>query len=698
MNNICNPTLVPLSYDKNPIGLGGGPLSLTSFIFLEGVPLGRKTLPALEYSSLMSHMNRVGVTNVNNELRHLRETVASAFSSISVLNASFRVDPPLKSTAFDNSSLCVDLDSVRRSYDLLESMDNDQIMSVLGRSTLMLSEHLKECPWDDTENLSVFLIVLENPLLLKPKSYYIAIKRILSGILALPKSCRLILFSWLKSYPSEYFSRIVSVIHGYLMFGFTNSAMNIDPAPAVLVLDSLYTCNLESGVIPLSSFYLKNLHTYVNLHEEWNKFILMGKNSKVFNYFSYPFIIDCEVKNIVLRVNFLQRQIQQSNIFRLKYLSPDNPSVDRAPRGLSIYVKTSANSSSAECYFEVKVYRSTLLHDLFQQLDNSIADDINVLRLPLRAAFIDEDAVDQGGVKKELITLAIRGLIQEIGLLRPCGNNNSKLWFSGKSRTGERFSPDKSDDYMAPNKIQRREFSVRRRDNVELCYYLGLLIGLAAYNDVLIDLPLPSAIYKVMAGIPNDIVLEDLFDVDSTLARGLKQLLDYDDTSISDVFDINFTASSNPLIDNLVEANKLPGSSLSEEVPDSKGEMNRIDYVELKPDGSNTTVGRHNRQKFVRLFVQWALYGCAKDLVNSYLAGMKVLFFDPLIDLCTHHEVEVLLSGSKEIGDLSSLRMHTKYTGEYYDEHPIIQWFWVRFKQYYDYLTLSFYDLALRIC
>jgi hypothetical protein len=53
------------------------------------------------------------------------------------------------------------------------------------------------------------------------------------------------------------------------------------------------------------------------------------------------------------------------------------------------------------------------------------------------------------------------------------------------------------------------------------------------------------------------------------------------------------------------------------------------------------------------------------------------------LEVITHilyslQQIEHILCGSNEIGDLSLLRLNTQYKGEYTDESPIIQWFWVR--------------------
>jgi hypothetical protein len=150
-------------------------------------------------------------------LQHLRELVAAAYSSISVLNASFQLSGiatvPSSSKSFTDGGACkLHLPAVREAYELIFRTGSESLIATLGRATLQMSEKLIECPFDDPENLSVFLIVFENPLMLQSSFFSIAIERVLRGVLALPKALRVTLFGWLKSYPSEYFSRVIQVI------------------------------------------------------------------------------------------------------------------------------------------------------------------------------------------------------------------------------------------------------------------------------------------------------------------------------------------------------------------------------------------------------------------------------------------------------------------------------------------------------
>lgn len=158
--------------------------------------------------------------------------------------------------------------------------------------------------------------------------------------------------------------------------------------------------------------------------------------------------------------------------------------------------------------------------------------------------------------------------------------------------------------------------------------------------------------------------LADLWQVDNELARGLKQLLDFPEGghSIEDTFGSTFAVSRNPLIDNVIV----------EEGRKSVGQ-----YIELIPGGQDIFVNRSNRQRFVDEFVRYALQRCCNGAINQYFQGLQVLFPARFINMSSHEELEHLICGSTEIGDLSELRIHTTYRGRFNDEHQVVNWFWV---------------------
>lgn len=134
-------------------------------------------------------------------------------------------------------------------------------------------------------------------------------------------------------------------------------------------------------------------------------------------------------------------------------------------------------------------------------------------------------------MKKELLTLAVRDLVKKSNIVCPCGNKNAFVWFSKISseqchenifQTSSSCISDarsakasiesdsvlrnEGDDTSSSTQSPLRKFPRiskeidREEASKDLCFHLGLLIGLAAYNDVLIDLPLPSSTYKLLTG------------------------------------------------------------------------------------------------------------------------------------------------------------------------------------------------------
>ena len=60
---------------------------------------------------------------------------------------------------------------------------------------------------------------------------------------------------------------------------------------------------MEASVIPSAMFYNSAIATSVDLVGEWKKF-QSSDNTKVFNFFSYPYLIPVEAKYKVIRLQF----------------------------------------------------------------------------------------------------------------------------------------------------------------------------------------------------------------------------------------------------------------------------------------------------------------------------------------------------------------------------------------------------------
>jgi len=975
-NTVYVPCAVQLPAGYRAIGVScGGPLSMTSWIYSEGIRLARVPLPVVDLNSLRNACRKLRENPGQlAALNPLRQMVAQAFSSISVLNASFRSPHGGDASgAFSGGGLCVQLHEVRAAYTCLIDTQHELVLNTLSRALLQMTESLREVPTDDPENLSVFLIALENPLLLNASQMYVALERIVSGILALPRQSRQQLFGWLRSYPSEFFARVVLVIQGYLSYGLTSKANDIDAAPAVLVLQSLWEINggcvhsdgsipsyskrcvgysSRPRIIPDSYFVNDSLQSQVNLLEERQKFLQARRehlNTKVFNYLDYPFLLNVTVKAEFLKQDFLYKKqlvafrvcgalnmctsahaargrsaLGRGEGRRVMYdtlTRQVNLSASSLPCGLKINLPETFAGYSAASYspdsvpisvpygalaLEISVRREHLLQDVLKRLysvcnsewgdsaASASSHHMDVLFLPLNAAFQGEEGIDAGGVSKEMLTLAVQQMLSTYGVLRPMANGRL-VWFrhsdytnksrvmqtqtaslravhdqnrdrdhgtqgtglssgsmeidvepeaaawkeglphltptapeSGKRATlreakaeidclfdshslansppsgsGHKKARESGGDMEvqegeeeegagagargrrklsrqnslesagsdsaataaasqtrpaaavaaaaaapapaelpsfpynfsqffypvqpavfgpappAPDLTQRRGSSNGAGadgDSTDLSgssydyeaeFALGLLYGFASYHGCLIDLPLPTSLFKLLMKLDSIsrssntsssdsnsssssngaaygldrqpdldgiLTISDLWECDAGLANGMQQLLEFENGgSIPEVFGVTFVASENPL-DPLAP----PGS------------------VELVSGGSEKLVDAANRQLFVDLYLKHALYNCVSHAALAFLRGLQVFFFCtkpaiynslelragvPLVSsfqyhLCSAQDLEEMLCGSHEVGDVSLLRLGSIYKGEFHDEHQIIHWLW----------------------
>jgi hypothetical protein len=379
-------------------------LSYHTFLFSDSIYLSDPKLPSVDLKSLSVFTGRLiesskelarvqekapdsaeaksAAVNEAQHLHALREQIAAAFSSVAVMNASFH---NLHTKTFTSSSLTINLEQVRRAYEHLVRTENDQVLSTLGRATLQLSDMLKECPFDDPENLSVFLIVMENPLLLKPILFQVVLERIVTGILALPKACRLQLFGWLKLYDSEYFSRVLHVLQNFLSYCLSSKSGN--PAPTVIVLQSLYDCNKDAHIIPEWMFYNDSIPQRIDIVEEWNRFKSSASTSSVFNFCGYIFLLNTVCKSTLVRVEANELMKHQSNSLTNKYfIQRSSGSVIPRHIGYSLETDIAVPSSqiSVSLWLQLNVRREFLLEDTIEQISRAYIEDKDSLKLPLR--------------------------------------------------------------------------------------------------------------------------------------------------------------------------------------------------------------------------------------------------------------------------------------------------------------------------
>jgi ubiquitin-protein ligase E3 A len=181
--------------------------------------------------------------------------------------------------------------------------------------------------------------------------------------------------------------------------------------------------------------------------------------------------------------------------------------------------------------------------------------------------------------------------------------------------------------------------------NDEGFYLSGILVGLAVYNSVLLDVNFPQAVYRKLLALP--LGLEDM--VDEEIKRGLQQLLDYEGDDVEDIFCLTFDV-------NWVDL----------------GQEKR---KELKPNGSNISVSLDNKEEYVMLYVKWLLVESIYPQYESFEAGFMRVMENSSLDLLRPEELELLVVGTPEL-DFDALEKKTEYEGGYSADSAAVINFW----------------------
>lgn len=239
------------------------------------------------------------------------------------------------------------------------------------------------------------------------------------------------------------------------------------------------------------------------------------------------------------------------------------------------------------------------------------------LRKKLRIVFKGEDGIDAGGVTREFFHLLSAELFDD----------SSGMW--SESLAAEQITWFNSDCVW----------------NDEGFYLVGILIGLAVYNSVLLDVHFPQAVYRKLLG--ESLGFEDL--VDQEVKNGLQMLLDYEGDDVEDIFCLTFDVNWMDL-----------------------GEEKRR---ELKPGGSNIPVTSNNKEEFVMLYVKWLLVDSINPQYEAFERGFMRVMEDSSLDLLRPEDLELLVVGSPEL-DFEALEGNTEYEGGYDSESAVIKCFW----------------------
>ena len=434
----------------------------------------------------------------------------------------------------------------------------------------------------------------------------------------------------------EEFEEIVGVFNNMLTIilysiGYPNSEekndiKQIDPKMVcllekfVLTFNIFHSINEKYNIIDYKCFYSDSLSKHLNLEREFQIFLSNERKIKEkennkeqnedenenykleFTLFNHTWLFDPSAKYDIINLFNENKQIQKVSSVNYNALSEFEQ---------FLYLGELLNSR--DIFFVLNIRRKNIIEDTL----NEVSKYPDKLQYPLKVVFIDEEGEDEGGVRKEFFMLVTRKLFDANYGMFTYNEKTRLFWFNLNS-------------FEAKIKYE----------------LIGIVLGLALFNGVILDIKFPIAIYKKLLGIEPG--LNDLKEYDPELYNSLKFLINTNDQNLEENLDSNFTVS----IDKFGEKVVIP----------------------LKPNGENIMINYENKNEYVDLYLNWFFNESIKEYYDSFEKGFYKVFDRKLSKILSPQELELIICGTQNL-NFKELQNAVRY--EDYEKNSItIQYLW----------------------
>eukprot|EP00933_Yihiella_yeosuensis_P034292 TRINITY_DN27793_c0_g1_i1.p1 TRINITY_DN27793_c0_g1~~TRINITY_DN27793_c0_g1_i1.p1 ORF type:complete len:429 (+),score=67.93 TRINITY_DN27793_c0_g1_i1:820-2106(+) len=311
-----------------------------------------------------------------------------------------------------------------------------------------------------------------------------------------------------------------------------------------------------------------------------------------------------------------------SPVSKVRMLNIESMLLQREEVRNSMSLQVLLQGGRASPFLVLKVRRNAIVEDALQQL---AVYGSQQLKKPLKVVFDGEEGIDEGGVQKEFFQLLIEELYNEdFGMFERIDESRN-FWFNKNS------------------------FEVNLQFEL-----FGSVLGLAIYNQVILDVKFPMAVYKkLMLGSRASLGLTDLLDFQPSLAQGLVHLLEHEDAS-------SFDETYGPL--SFVVEYECFGSMVE---------------AELKEGGKDMPVTFENREEYVQRYCDWIFNTSIDGQYAAFRKGFDQCVSDTLFrQLFRYDELELLICGSMDL-DFTAWESASQYQDGYSASSNAVRWFWL---------------------
>ncbi|XP_039666026.1 ubiquitin-protein ligase E3A isoform X1 [Perca fluviatilis] len=563
---------------------------------------------------------------------------------------------------FDPCEVTVDIGAVRRVYDKFLSLD--QVEAALVNALVYLTPNMEldleylDVYETNPDYLNIFIIVLENRNLHSPEYLEVALPQFCKAMCKLPVSALARLSKLWSAYGLPHIRRMMETFQQLITFTVVSNEydsenlvnddqtvvaatqclkvafyanilggeLNVehnedeeeDPESDELTLHELLgeerlykkgprvdPLEKELGVrpvdsikplIPFEEFVNESLNEVVEMDKDFTFFKVNAETK--FSFQSCPFILDVITKNQGL---YYDNRIRMYSERRLTALY------------------SMVQGQQPNPYLKLKVRRDHIIDDALVRLEMISMENPSDLKKQLFVEFEGEQGVDEGGVSKEFFQLVLEEIFNpDIGMFSY--DDDTKLfWFNSSSLENE------------------AQYTL-----------VGLVLGLAIYNNCILDVHFPMVVYRKLMGKKGTYL--DLSDSHPALYQSLKELLQYSGNVEEDMM-LTYQISHTDLFGNPI-------------------------LYDLKEQGGQIPVTKENRQEFVDMYADYILNKSVERQFKAFKKGFLIVTNEsPLKYLFRPEEVEMLICGSRKL-DFEALEKTTEYDGGYSKDSQIIKDFW----------------------
>ncbi|XP_060524478.1 ubiquitin-protein ligase E3A isoform X2 [Cylas formicarius] len=387
-----------------------------------------------------------------------------------------------------------------------------------------------------------------------------------------------------------------SIDESFLMVKLNKAITPQDPLATHL---GVHILDCRKPFLPFSDFYNELLSDTVEMDRDFANFKSeLGIFSGKFSFMNYPFILTPATKTMGLYFDNRIRMYSERRISILQAVTgqPSNP------------------------YLRLKVRRDNIIDDALVELEMISMENPNDLKKQLVVEFEGEQGIDEGGVSKEFFQLVVEEIFNPDYAMFTLQSETQTVWFNPTSFEST------------------AQFTL-----------IGIVLGLAIYNNIILAVNFPMVLYRKLMGRRGS--FEDLQDWNPVLYNSLKQMLEYNDPDIDDVFTQTFRISYQDVFGSVI-------------------------HYDLKERGDKIIVTQENKYEFVDLYADFLLNKSVEKQFKAFYKGFQMVVDEsPLEQLFRPEEIELLICGSKNF-DFDELENSTEYDGGYTSESQIIKDFW----------------------